>query len=181
MRIYENTNLRELIRIDGRHAVSNNNKMTKDHFVSARDAARAIGVSTAAISKAIKVGRLPYVEKTGRGYRIDRATLFRVFGRRPVAREEIVREVMALRVVNARLEGEITTARALLDAERRRAERAEGVQDAWRTLCKWLLKKRPAAACLSGSRLARTSAAQTRANSRRASSARRGKSRSARA
>ena len=50
-------------------------------------AASLAGVSKATLSKALKSGRLSYVEKTEKGYRIDTAELFRVFpvnGQKPV-------------------------------------------------------------------------------------------------
>lgn len=129
--------------------------MDKSHLLSAGEAARAVGVSTAAISKAIKAGRLPYVEKTKQGYRIDPAALFHVFRSRRIARlngeaggveesGDLMPEVIALRIANARLEGELEKVKALLDAEWKRAERAEGERDGWRAMCELLLKKKAA-------------------------------------
>lgn len=43
------------------------------------EAARAVSVSKATISKALANGRISYVEKTPAGYQIDPAELFRVF------------------------------------------------------------------------------------------------------
>lgn len=42
-------------------------------------AARATGVAKSTLSKALKNGRLSYVEKSSAGYKIDAAELFRVF------------------------------------------------------------------------------------------------------
>jgi hypothetical protein len=44
-----------------------------------------VGVSKATLSKALKTGKLSYVEKTEKGYLIDTSELFRVF---PVNRRE---------------------------------------------------------------------------------------------
>lgn len=49
-------------------------------MISAGQAAKLAGVSKPTISAALKSGRLSYVEKTERGYRIDPAEVRRVFG-----------------------------------------------------------------------------------------------------
>lgn len=120
------------------------------HLLTAGEAARTIGVSTAAISRAIKTGRLTYVERTTRGYLIDPNTLFHVFRGRRLARAngeaggvedagDLTAEVMALRIANARLESDLTNARALLHVERQRAETAERDREAWRQMSEWLV------------------------------------------
>lgn len=120
------------------------------HLLSAGEAARAIGVSTAAISKAIKSGRLSYVEKTSNGYLIDPSTLFHVFRGKKLAQDngesggqepsgDVMAEIMALRIANARLESDVANARALLHAERQRADAAERDCEAWRQMSAWLV------------------------------------------
>lgn len=52
-------------------------------YLSLGEAAKAAGIAKGTISKAIKSGRLSYVEKTTAGYKIDPAELFRVFPRKP--------------------------------------------------------------------------------------------------
>lgn len=47
--------------------------------ISMTKAASLAGVSKATLSKALKTGRLSYVEKTATGYLIDTSELFRVF------------------------------------------------------------------------------------------------------
>ena len=47
--------------------------------VSMTKAASLAGVSKATLSKALKTGRLSYVEKSEKGYLIDTSELFRVF------------------------------------------------------------------------------------------------------
>ena len=49
------------------------------HFLTLGQAAREAGTSKATIFKALKSGRLSYVEKNSYGYKIDPAELFRVF------------------------------------------------------------------------------------------------------
>ena len=122
--------------------------MQSTHLLTAGEAAKLVGISTAAISKAITSGRLPYVERTKNGYLIDPATLFHVF--RDLRRKrgdgdgvpmpssgggDLMAEVIALRVANARLETELSGLRALLHAERQRAETGERDRDGWRKLC----------------------------------------------
>lgn len=124
--------------------------METTHLLSAGEAARSVGVSVAAISRALKTGRLPYVEKTARGYRIDPSTLFHVFRGRGVARAngeaggsdetgDLLPEVVALRVANARLGAELSAMATLLDAEWNRAEKAERDREGWRTICEWMI------------------------------------------
>ena len=48
-------------------------------FLSLGQAARETGTSKATIFKALKSGKLSYIEKTPAGYKIDPAELFRVF------------------------------------------------------------------------------------------------------
>lgn len=53
--------------------------METTHFLTLGQAAWETGTSKATIFKALKSGRLSYVEKTTSGYKIDPAELFRVF------------------------------------------------------------------------------------------------------
>ena len=127
--------------------------MKTGHLLTAGESAKAVGISTAAISKAIKSGRLPYVEKTNNGYLIDPSVLFHVFRHRqfPSTKPEnepgepsmdVTPEVIALRVANVRLESELASLRALLHSERQRAEAAERDRDAWRKMSDHLVSAR---------------------------------------
>jgi len=53
--------------------------MRNTQYFTAGQAAKEAGVSKTTISKALKSGRLSYIEKTSAGYRINPAELFRVF------------------------------------------------------------------------------------------------------
>lgn len=55
--------------------------MENAFYLTLGQAAKETGVSKATIFKAIKSGKLSYVEKTQAGYKIDPAELFRVFSR----------------------------------------------------------------------------------------------------
>lgn len=130
--------------------------MTTTHLLTAGEAAKAVGISTPAISKAIKSGRLPYVQKTHNGYLIDPNTLFHVFREHQTlgaqadkearaARSEggdVSAEIVALRVANVRLESELKSLNAVLHAERQRAEAAERDRDAWRQMSETLVTVR---------------------------------------
>lgn len=48
-------------------------------YLSLGEAAKAAGIAKGTLSKALKSGKLSYVEKTPAGYRIDPSELFRVF------------------------------------------------------------------------------------------------------
>lgn len=116
--------------------------MTKSHLISACEAARRLEISNAAVSNALKSGRLPYVEKTKNGYQIDPDVLEKVFAdspglaakRRRKSRVVERSEIEELRLAKVSLEGEIKTLRVELDLERKRADAAEVDRDAWRKL-----------------------------------------------
>lgn len=48
-------------------------------FFSLSQAAKELGIGKGTLSKAIKSGRLSYVEKTSAGYKIEASELYRVF------------------------------------------------------------------------------------------------------
>lgn len=78
-------------------------------YLSLGEAAKAAGVAKGTISKALKSGKLSYVEKTTAGYQIDPAELFRVFPRKQVEvplneRLETQTETPELAVLRVRLE-----------------------------------------------------------------------------
>ncbi len=119
--------------------------MTETHLLTAGEAARTIGISPAAISKAISSGRLAYVEKTSNGYLIDPDVLFHVYRNRVKAKanEETVYasaepdaalEIMHLRVAKAKLETELSGLRAQLHLEREKIDGLDADRKAWRKL-----------------------------------------------
>ena len=52
-------------------------------YLTLGQASKETGVQKSTLSKAIKSGKLSYVEKTSAGYKIDPAELFRVYSRKP--------------------------------------------------------------------------------------------------
>ena len=98
--------------------------------VSMTQAASLAGVSKATLSKALKSGRLSYVEKTEKGYLIDTSELFRVFpvnGRKPgmVPDSEPIKETQGEHPETAHLRD------LLRRAEQREADLIEE-RNAWR-------------------------------------------------
>lgn len=78
-------------------------------YLSLGEAAKAAGVAKGTISKALKSGKLSYVEKTPAGYQIDPAELFRAFPRQRVETPENERlatptETAEIAVLRVRLE-----------------------------------------------------------------------------
>jgi len=119
--------------------------MTDTHLLAAGEAARAIGITAAAVSKAISSGRLPYVEKTQNSYLIDPVVLFDVYRDKVNQKPDQNRpdfsddsnaqlEIMHLHIAKAKLESEVTSLRAQLHLERKRGDTAEADRDAWRKL-----------------------------------------------
>lgn len=117
--------------------------MGNPHLLSAGQAAKAAGVTTPTISKALKKGRLSFVERTANGYLIDPAELFRVFS--PVTRKESdtlaalgsetpldTQATVELKISSARLGAELEALKVL--AEELRQDR-----DEWRKQAQTLL------------------------------------------
>jgi Fic family protein len=57
--------------------------MATGTYLTLGQASKETGISKPTLSKALKSGRLSYVEKTSAGYKIDPAELFRVFPKQP--------------------------------------------------------------------------------------------------
>ena len=117
--------------------------MGNPNLLSAGQAAKAVGLTTPTISKALKSGKLSYIEKTANGYQIDPTELFRVFtpvSDRPVApvatlgleTAMVMPEIVEIRVANARLESELGSIKVLADELRQE-------RDEWRKQAQTLL------------------------------------------
>lgn len=124
--------------------------MTETHFISACEAARLLGISNAAISRALTSGRLPYVNKTKHGYQIDPKVLYEVFATSPQMLRKHVSpkdaaaaldesELGALRIAKLKLEADLSSLKTQLHLERKRADAAESDRDAWREVAKKFL------------------------------------------
>lgn len=93
------------------------------------EAAKEVTVSKATLSKALKSGRLSYVEKTKAGYQIDPSELFRVFPPKPKETVESERssppietaEIDAVRRENQLLRDQLDQTRADLEEWRQQA------------------------------------------------------------
>ncbi|SCZ74307.1 DNA binding domain-containing protein, excisionase family [Epibacterium ulvae] len=66
--------------------------MATGTFFTLGEAAKQTGVQKSTLSKALKSGKLSFVEKTSAGYKIDPSELFRVYPRKP---QETVSETVA--------------------------------------------------------------------------------------
>jgi len=107
--------------------------------LSAGQAAKQTGVSKPTISRAISEGRLSAIRREDGSWGIDPAELARwkeSYGHRhgnmsQSAPPSETCETPRLLVQNARVEAELAGAKALLEAERQRAETAERDRDRW--------------------------------------------------
>lgn len=52
------------------------------NYFSLSQAAKEVGIGKGTLSKAVKSGKLSYIEKTSAGYKIEASELFRVFPKR---------------------------------------------------------------------------------------------------
>ena len=57
--------------------------MTTGKYLTLGEASKETGVQKSTLSKALKSGKLSYVEKTSAGYKIEPSELFRIYPRKP--------------------------------------------------------------------------------------------------
>ena len=107
--------------------------MRNPHLLTAGQASKEANVSKTTISKALKSGRLSYVEKTSSGYKIDPAELFRVFPK-PLGLQLPVNtsEPQGNHVKIAKLEAEREALQKEISDLRHSLNRAEENADQWR-------------------------------------------------
>lgn len=113
--------------------------MSNATFLTAGQAAKQTGVSKPTISRAIAEGRLSASRREDGSWGIDPAELMRwkeSYGHRHTqsnqsATPSATPETIPLQVENARVTAELAGVKALLDAERQRAETAERDRDRW--------------------------------------------------
>lgn len=113
--------------------------MSNATFLTAGQAAKQTGVSKPTISRAIAEGRLSASRREDGSWGIDPAELMRwkeSYGHRHTQPNQsetpsATPETVSLQVENARVTAELAGVKALLDAERQRAETAERDRDRW--------------------------------------------------
>lgn len=111
-----------------------NERLETPMYLSLGQAAKEVGKSKATISKALKSGKLSYVNKTSAGYEIDRAELHRVF---PMETPQPL-SVNDKKPINANtdmkaLEREIEMLREMLDQANETVERERANADDWKS------------------------------------------------
>ena len=108
-------------------------------------AAKASGVSKATISKALKTGRISYIEKTSAGYKIDPAEVHRVYPRTVEGNGEPERlETPPNTTVNSVLEAELKAERDMRSRLEAEIEDLKVQRDEWMGQAKQLALPRPA-------------------------------------
>lgn len=113
--------------------------MSNATYLTAGQAAKQTGVSKPTISRAIAEGRLSAARREDGSWGIDPAELMRwkdSYGHRHTNTNQSAtpietHETPTLQIENARIAAELVGARALLEAERQRAETAERDRDRW--------------------------------------------------
>lgn len=113
--------------------------MSNATYLTAGQAAKQTGVSKPTISRAIAEGRLSASRREDGSWGIDPAELMRwkeSYGHRHTqlsqpATPTVTPDNTVLQVENARVTAELAGVRALLDAERQRADTAERDRDRW--------------------------------------------------
>ena len=108
-------------------------------------AAKACDVSKATISKALKSGRISYVEKTSAGYKIDPSELHRVYPRTVAGNGVSERlETPENTAVNSVLEAELKAERDMRSRLEAEIEDLKVQRDEWMGQAKQLALPRPA-------------------------------------
>lgn len=92
--------------------------MTETTYLTLGQAAKETGKSKATISKALKDGKISYIEKTKAGYKIDPSELFRVFDKHSINVEDERSQTLNVHPENSVLQ-------ARLDAAEQRYSDAE--------------------------------------------------------
>lgn len=113
--------------------------MSNGNILTAGQAAKRVGVSKPTISRAISEGRLSANRREDGSFGIDVSELLRwkeAYRHRHgtpehSATHDETPETATVLIAKARLEAELAGARALLEAERQRAETAERDRDRW--------------------------------------------------
>ena len=115
--------------------------------LSLRDAAREGRVSKSTILRAIQGGRLSAARTDDGGYSIDPSELFRVYPPQRSAEQAPGQDATPdLSTRNAILEAEIAALKAILDAEKRRADEIREDRDRWHAQAERLTLSPPATA-----------------------------------
>lgn len=83
------------------------------HYLTLSQAAKETGKSKGTLSKALKEGKISYVEKSDSGYKIDPAELFRVYPRNRNNHDQIEHSATHLQTG-----GELALMREMLERER---------------------------------------------------------------
>jgi excisionase family DNA binding protein len=109
--------------------------------LSLREAAQQAGTSKSTILRAIQSGRLSASRTDDGGYAIDPAELFRVYPPRSEAGADqgldrslgpgAIDAATELRIRNAQLEASFNALKAILEAEKRRADELREDRDRW--------------------------------------------------
>lgn len=107
--------------------------------VSMTEGARLVGRSKGTLSKALKSGKLSYVEKTDNGYIIDVAELTRAFPMKPTG------PVEPIRIETPVPSNEDKALRVEVEMLRQQLEDLRGDRDAWRDQAQRLLIEHQAA------------------------------------
>lgn len=107
--------------------------------VSMTQAAAMVGKSKGTLSKAIKSGRLSYVEKSDNGYLIELSELYRVFPKKPSEPVEGVR----LETGSETAKVEVESLRREADMLRATVDDLRADRDAWRDQAQRLLLEGP--------------------------------------
>lgn len=123
---------------------SNFERLETPMYLSLGQAAKECGKSKATLSKALKSGKLGYVNKTSAGYEIDPAELFRVFPKTnngsTISNDQkphnittdLAIELGKVQAQNEALEAQIALLKETVERERANTERERINTDEWR-------------------------------------------------
>lgn len=118
--------------------------MKNPNFYTLGQAAKASAVSKATISKALKTGRISYIEKTSAGYKIDPAEVHRVYPRTVEGNGVPERSETPLNTAtNSVLEAELKAERAMRSRLESEIEDLKVQRDEWMGQAKQLALPHP--------------------------------------
>ena len=115
--------------------------MTIGKYLTLGEASKETGVQKSTLSKALKPGKLSYVEKTSAGYKIEPSELFRIYPRKP--RRTVSDTVVSERLDTPEINPDFIRLQVEVEQLRERLTETQEQRDKWQTQAMQLALPKP--------------------------------------
>ena len=115
--------------------------MTIGKYLTLGEASKETGVQKSTLSKALKSGKLSYVEKTSAGYKIEPSELFRIYPRKP--RRTVSDTVVSERLDTPEINPDFIRLQVEVEQLRERLTETQEQRDKWQTQAMQLALPKP--------------------------------------